>query len=113
MWNYTCVTRQQFETIKDKVESFIVLLGGKKVEVALPPNNTTVQPSFEYNQQYYRVGQVRFPDKPFLVIECGRYDELINNIMEDIEPFPYDLSDDELLNEVKYALGIEPYPKDY
>ena len=125
MWNYTCVTRQQFEETKDKIEEFIVLLGGKKVEVNLPyeqkttsitKNNTIVhistRPSFEYNKQYYRVGEVCFPDKPFIVIECGTYDELMNNIMEDIEPFPYDLSDEELLNEVKYSLGIKPYPKD-
>ena len=125
MWKYTCVTRQQFEKTKDKIEEFIVLLGGKKVEVNLPyeqktttitKNNTIVhistRPPFEYNKQYYRVGEVCFPDKPFIVIECGTYDELMNNIMEDIEPFPYDLSDEELLNEVKYSLGIKPYPKD-
>ena len=52
-----------------------------------------------------------FPDKPFIVIECGTYDELINNIMDDLDPFPYDLTEAELLKEVKYSLGIEPYPK--
>ncbi len=51
--------------------------------------------------------------KPFLVIECGTYDGLMKNIMGDADPFPYDLTEDELLNEVKYSLGIEPYPKDY
>ena len=125
MWKYTCVTRQQFEAIKDKIEEFIVLLGGNKVDVDLPyeqkttsisKNNKIVyiskRPIFEYSQQYYRVGEVCFPDNPFIVIECGTYDELIKNIMEDMEPFPYGLSDDELLNEVKYSLGIKPYPKD-
>ncbi len=125
MWEYTCVTRQAFETIKDKIEEFIVLLGGNKVEVDLPyeqkttsiaKNNTVVhiskRPIFEYSQQYYRVGEVCFPDKPFIVIECGTYDELMKNIMEDVEPFPYDLTNDELLKEVKYSLGIEPYPKE-
>ena len=38
-------------------------------------------------------------------------DELMNNIMEDMDPFPYDLSDAELLNEVKCSLGIKPYPE--
>jgi len=33
--------------------------------------------------------------------------------MEDAAPFPYDLTEDELLKEVKYSLRIEPYPKDY
>ena len=33
--------------------------------------------------------------------------------MEDAAPFPYDLADDELLNEVKYSLGIEAYPREW
>lgn len=52
-------------------------------------------------------------DSLFIVIECGTYDELINDVMEDADPFPYDLTEDELLSEVKYILGIEPYPTDY
>lgn len=36
------------------------------------------------------------------------YNDLINNTMEDADPFPYDLSDDELENEVKCSLGIAP-----
>ena len=43
--------------------------------------------------------------------EYGTYDELIHNIMEDLDPFPYDLTEAELLKEVKYSLGIEPYPE--
>lgn len=50
--------------------------------------------------------------KPFIVIECGDLDELMNNIMDDAEPFPYDLSYEELCDEVKYSLGIEPYPQE-
>ena len=124
MWEYTCVTRENFELIKDKIENFIVLLGGRKAQIELPyeqkttsvfENNTIVhistRPVFEYKEQYYRVSEVCFPVKPFIVIEGGTYEELINNILDDIEPFPYDLTDDELLNEVKYSLGIEPYPK--
>ena len=52
-----------------------------------------------------------FPNKPFIVIECGTYDELINNVMDEADPFPYDLTEAELLKEVKYSLGIEPYPE--
>ena len=120
MWKYTCITRQRFEEIKDKTEQYILSLGGNKAEVTVPyrptaPNDGTARPRplFAYGGQYYRVGQVLFPDKPFIVIECGSYDEAMNNVMEDIEPFPYDLSEDALFNEVKYALGIEPYPRNY
>ena len=36
------------------------------------------------------------------------YNDLINNTMEDADPFPYNLSDDELENEVKCSLGLAP-----
>ena len=126
MWEYTCITRENFELVKDKIENFIVLLGGKKAQIELPyeqkttsvfENNTifyiSTRPIFEYKKKYYRVCEVCFPVKPFIVIECGTYDELINNILEDMDPFPYDLTDDELLNEVKYSLGIEVSPENY
>jgi len=29
MWRYECVTRLKFEQIKDKIEKFIVMLGGE------------------------------------------------------------------------------------
>ena len=75
--------------------------------------NSSVRPTFEYNGQYYRVDKVCFSDKPFIVIEYGTYDELMNNAMEDAEPFPYNLTEEELLNEVKYSLGIEVCPGEY
>lgn len=126
MWKYECVTRKEFESIKDKIEKFIVMLGGKEVSVDLPyeqrtlsysgndiVENISTRPAFEYKGQYYRVDEVFFSGKPFIVIECGTYDELINNVMEDADPFLYNLTEDELLNEVKYSLRIEPYPEDY
>lgn len=126
MWIYECVTREKFESIKDKVEKFIVMLGGNEVSVDLPyeqrtlshsgkdiVENISTRSTYEYMGQYYRVDEVCFSDKPFIVIECGTYDELINNVMEDADPFPYDLTEDELLKEVKCTLRIEPYPKDY
>ena len=125
MWIYESVTRHEFESIKDKVEKFIIMLGGNKVSVDFPYEQKTcsyignevianVSPRtvFEYGGEYYRVDEVCFKDKPFIVIECGTYDDLMNNSMEDADPFPYDLSDDELVNEVKYTLGIESYPKE-
>ena len=125
MWEYKNVTRQEFESIKDVVEKFIVTLGGEQAVVDLSyaqrtrsyfrnefVENISTRPVFEYNGFYYRVDEVCFPDKPLIVIEFGTYDELINNIMDEAEPFPYDLTEDELLKEVKYSLGIEPYPTD-
>lgn len=126
MWNYACATRKEFESSKDKIEKFIVLLGGVEVSVDLPYEqkttsifgknaivNISTRTVYKYDDLYYRVDEVCFPEKPFIVIECGTYDELMNNIMDEAEPFPYDLTDDELLNEVKFSLGIEPYPENY
>lgn len=103
MWKYSCVTRQEFESIKDKIEKCIVQLGGYEVSVDLPyikrsvsylesdmEENISTRPVFEYNKLYYRVDEVCFPDKPFIVIECGTYDELMNNTMEDADSFPYE-----------------------
>lgn len=126
MWIYEGVTRQEFESIKDIVEKYIEMLGGNKVSIELPyakktysnigngfAENISARLVFEYRGEYYRVSEVYFPEKPFIVIEAGTLDELINNVMEDVEPFPYDLTEDELLQEVKYSLGIDPYPANY
>ncbi|MBQ8408434.1 MAG: hypothetical protein IJY39_06165 [Clostridia bacterium] len=126
MWIYEGVTRQEFESIKDVVEKYIVMLGGNKVSIESPyeqrtrsyvgndfAENISTRSAFEYRGEYYRLDEVCFPGKPFVVIECGTYDELINNIMDDAYPFPYDLAEDELLKEVKYSLGIESYPENY
>lgn len=51
-----------------------------------------------------------FENKPFIVIEfADTVDEVMKNIMEDSDPFPYDLSDIDKIKEIKYALGIELY----
>ena len=126
MWPYESVTRQEFESIKDVVETYIVMLGGNKVSIELPyeqrtrsyvgndfVENISTRPVFEYKGEYYRVDEVCFPGKPFIVIECGTYEELINNVMDEADPVPYDLAEDDLLKEVKYSLGIEPYPENY
>ncbi|MGN1423761.1 MAG: hypothetical protein ACI4XA_10315 [Oscillospiraceae bacterium] len=124
MWFYENVTREEFEKQKDFVEKTMLELGAEKNEIELP----YVQKTTSYVRQYiethysqrgiyffkdtfYRVDEVLHYKKPFIVLECGTFQELINNTMEDAEPFPYDLSDEEIRNEVKYSLGIEEYPK--
>ncbi len=46
--------------------------------------------------------------KPFVVFPLG---DTIDSIFDDAEPFPYDLSEEELKVEVRYSPGIEIYPK--
>ena len=125
MWKYECVSRQQFEDAKDKVEGYIVLLGGKKIQIGLPDAPSTIsyvngnaiegsaaRAVYEYNGEYFRVDEVCFAEKPFIVIEyCESVEQVLKNQMIDADPFPYDISDEKLFDEVKYSLGVEPYPK--
>lgn len=122
MWTYDFVTREEFEMVKDKVEHFIIMLGGKIFPINLPyqqkeksysGNNVVLhvstRPIFEFEGVFYRVTEMCF-QKPYIVLEAGSYEELVKNNMEDENSFPYDLSDNELLNEIKHSLGIVPYP---
>lgn len=122
MWRYAAITREEFEKKKDEIETIIVSLGGKRQDILVPYENITTsifngrqivnqsqRSVYEFQGEYFRVDEVCFK-KPFIVIECGTHEDLIYNRMEDAEPFPYDLPYEELVNEVKYAMGILPYP---
>ncbi len=39
------------------------------------------------------------------------FGDTIESIFDDMDPFPYNLDEDELKAEVGYSLGIEEYPK--
>ncbi len=123
MWYYDNITRDDFESVKNLVEKIMLELGAEIFEIHLPyeqkttnyfgnfeETNYSERSIFVYNGEYFRVDEVLFSQKPFIVIECGDMNDLLNNTMEDADPFPYDLSHEELRNEVKYSLGIEPYP---
>lgn len=126
MWPYKSITREEFEKIKDHIEEIMIAHGAEVVDIKLPYTQKTTSLSgdfeitcdakrrvFKYNNLYYRINGVCFPDKPFIVAEVGDYDELIKNIMEDASPFPYDLSEEEFDDEVSYFLEEKPYPEDY
>lgn len=123
MWFYTDITREEFEKRKDYVEQIIGELGGVRIDIELHYTQKTIliagddlelhnsgRQIFQFQNRYFRVGEVLFRDKPFIVLECGTYEELRKNTMEDTDPFPFDLSDDDIIKEIKYSLGIEPYP---
>lgn len=105
MWAYQSVTREEFEKKKNSIEQIILSLGGKRREFV--KSYTDERTVFEYNNEYFRVDEVLFPEKPFIVIECGSFTDVINNTMEDADPFPYDLSYKDSEDEVKYSLGIK------
>lgn len=124
MWIYKLISRLEFEKRKDFVEQIMMELGCEAVEIELPyvPKTTsfgvgceeicyTERMVYKFQNGYYRVDEVLFPEKPFIVLEyADTLNKVIENIMEDCDPFPYDLSDADIIKEVRYSLGIEPYP---
>lgn len=125
MWAYKLVSREYFEKRKDFVDTILRNIGCNIVNIRLPYEQKTTmhtadftetfiskRPLYQYKTCYFRIDEVLFPEKPFIVLEfANTIEEVQNNIMEDADPFPYDLTDDEIVQEVKYSLKIEPYPQ--
>lgn len=124
---YEEVSRAEFERRKDFVAQIMCELGCEPVEIKLHYVQKTTsitdgfqrswisdRPLYKFTDGYYRIDEVLFPEKPFIVLEYADTEERVrNNAMEDCDPFPYDLFDEDIIKEVKYSLGIEPYPEDY
>lgn len=122
MWHYKNVTRTEFEEAKDSVEQIMLALGAEVYDADLPVRSvksvisgkceetfSSERKVFVYNGEFFRVDEVLLSQKPFIVIEFGVFDDFVNNTTEDAEPFPYDLTYEEIVKEVRYSLGIEPY----
>ena len=124
IWPYKNISREEFEDKKVLVSKILQEFGCTELKVNLtyPQKTTTFGRYFEetwisegiiyqYKDAYYRIDEILFPNKPFIVIECAdTLGDVIENTMEDSDPFPYDLDEVDIGMEVKYSLGIEPYP---
>lgn len=119
MWWYKNVTREEFEKCKDKAEKIMEELGAERMDIQMPYRNRRTSYSgslmdvcdkeraaYVFRGEYFRVDEVLFREKPFIVIEGGSREELMNNTLCDADPFPYDLSRDEMIEEVEWSLGI-------
>ena len=61
---------------------------------------------YRFEDSFYRVDELLFREKPFLVMECAsREEEVQNNTMEDAAPFPWDLGEEEILAELRELLA--------
>lgn len=126
MWNYKSVSREEFEKRKDLVEQIMRELGCEAVNFELQYEQKTTtygagfeetwfsqRPLYKFQNGFFRIDEVLFPEKPFIVLEYADTEVGVKtNTMEDCDPFPYSLSDEDMRKEVKYSLGIEPYPQD-
>ncbi len=89
---YICTKREKFTTFSG--EKHILEINQMRV--------------YQYKDEYFWVESHFLPDKPFMVMTFG---DTIETIFDDADPFPYDLPEEELKAEVRYSLGIEPYPE--
>ena len=110
MWKYTDITRDEFEKIKDHIEEIMVAHGATVQDITDASVWGSHRKAYKYKDLYYRIDEVCFPKKPFIVAEVGTYDELMKNVMEDADPFPWDLSEEEMEDEVSFFLCEKPYP---
>ena len=116
MWEYKEITRNEFERRKDFVESILRKMRTDPTDLGQPHlvssyanhiqetmvSNRTV---FKYKNGYYRVAEILFPKKPFIVVEyADKVDDVKRNVMIDADPFPYDLCDDEIAEEIRILL---------
>lgn len=110
MWRYKNVSRAEFEDRKAFAARYMAELGCVFVDLQHFETEKT-RPVYKFENGFYRIDEVLFHEKPFIVLEyADTIEEVQKNIMEDLEPFPYDLSDEEMRKEIEYSLGIEPYP---
>ena len=116
MWKYTDLTREEFEIRKDYVEEVLIYLGAVPIDVIIPHKVScfgsevsdsiiSARTIYEYKKQYFRVCEVLFPRKPFIVLEwTDNLKQVINNEMEDILTFPFDCTNNEIIKEVEKIL---------
>lgn len=114
-WPYPCIDKAEFLAQIVFVEKVLQKYGAEYIEDFQATGTWILgdgsyahesihQKIWKRENEYIRVDRVYFSEKPFLVLEFSEYKE---GPYEDADPFPYDLSDAELEQEIRYSLGIE------
>lgn len=117
MWTYTNISREDFEIKKNQIENIMIYCGALPIECHVTHEVSTFgrtvsdtiisdRTIYEYNGNFFRVDEVLFPAKPFIVIEwTDNIEYALNNVMEDTDPFPFDLTNEELIKEIEFILS--------
>ncbi len=58
---------------------------------------------YKFGDEYFRIEKFSLSDKPRMVFS---FSDSVEGTYEDADPFPYDLSEEELKEEVRFALRI-------
>ena len=119
MWPYKTISRHQLEEKKNLVERLLTRLGAVPTDLG-PPHLVSScgaggketflsrRTVYRFEDSFYRVDELLFREKPFLVMECAsREEEVENNTMEDADPFPWDLGEEEILAELRELLEVD------
>ena len=114
MWPYKNHSEKEYYRVIEYVQSYAETLGAEYGCSKLQKFSTywrdkAIQETielkvFKYKGEFFWVEKHFLPARPFIVFSFGNS---VDSIFEDADPFPYDLSEDELKKEVRYSLGIE------
>ena len=107
MWPYKEISREGFEKVKDRIEEIMIAHGAALFDIELPYEQITTnyidektkivcqnsRRIYRFNDLYYRLDEVCFPDRPFIVAEIGTYEEYVKeeNRLSDHVPLIFDI----------------------
>lgn len=114
-WPYSSHDRQVFMSKFNLAENYMQKYGAKYIGKVTEFSSWIVKDGsyaterkekniWKYKEKYIKVDAVYFPIKPFIVLEFSDRQE---GPYEDADPFPYDISDEDLEREIKNSLCIE------
>ena len=114
-WPYSCINKADLLAQIISVENILQKYGAVYIEDFCEKGKwilsdgsyvyETIQKHiWKRKNEYICVDRLYFSEKPFLVLEFSANKE---GPHEDADPFPYDLSNMELEQEIRYSLGIE------
>lgn len=99
----------------EQVEQLLIKYGARPVAGSRDDlAGLGIRPSLELNGIFYRVEEDTFEEGDALVLSATRdakYAAL--GLHDNIAGFPADLPPDKMEKEVRFALGIDPYPDTY
>lgn len=115
MWPYTEHSEEEYNKAIDFVLQYAESLGAKyictkqKKISTISGNEKPIQEIlemkvFQFGNEYFWVEHHFLPECPFIVFSFG---DSVDTIFEDADPFPYNLTEEELKAEVRYSLGIK------
>lgn len=118
MWIYDNYSEEEYLAAVKSVEEFAHELGAeyictknKRYTTDLGEKSVAEKVEvkyFKYKDQFFAIERHYTLECPMIVLSFG---DSIDTTWEAQQPFPFNLSDYDLKQEVKYSMGIESYPK--